>query len=449
MKRRLLRSTLFTISASVLLLSSVALAERGPAFDLNQPTVPLSLDEAVHIALSNSRIISEATSKYNAAMEEKKSAFTDFLPKLSASYFYTRFSDQTFIMFDNAKIPLMSKDYHHWNLTATQPIFSGYALYTKYQISQLNVDLKQVEKQLAILDVTRSIKTFYFNILMAKKVLKVANEVVEDLGAHVHDAEQFYSNGYIPYNDLLQSRVALADAVQNREKAQSAVEMAVSNLNILLGVSINHPTQINDVTNISPRPYSIEQLTAAALTNRPELKALNIVLQTADDSIRLAKRSYYPEVALVGNYERMGNDMTASNNNYGNDHNTTVTLQAKWSIFEWGKTEAEVKKYTNEKTALQEKFKGVEDGITLEVKNAFLSRDVAQKNIKTALASLDQAKENFRLTKLQYQHQLATTTNILDARTFLSQAITNYYGALYGYLICEAELERVTGGSLT
>jgi outer membrane protein TolC len=63
--------------------------------------------------------------------------------------------------------------------------------------------------------------------------------------------------------------------------------------------------------------------------------------------------------------------------------------------------------------------------------------------------ALDQAKENYRMTNLQYQHQLATTTNVLDARAFLSQAMTNYYGALYGYLIAEAELERVAGGSLS
>jgi len=283
---------------------------------------------------------------------------------------------------------------------------------------------------------------------MAKKVLMVADDAVENLEAHVRDAEQFYKHDVIPYNDLLQAQVALANAVQNREKARSAVEMAVSTLNTLLRVNINQPTQIADVTDVSPLPSSLEQLTTAALRNRPELKALHIAVQSADYTIRLAKSSYYPEVALIGNYERTGDNAAAGNNPYGNDHNASVTLQAKWRIFEWGKTAAEVKKSAHEKTALQEKLKRVEDDITLEVKNAFVSREVAKKNIKTSLASLDQAKENFRLTKLQYQHQLATTTNVLDARTFQSQAMTNYYGALYGYLISEAELERVVGGSL-
>jgi len=66
-------------------------------------------------------------------------------------------------------------------------------------------------------------------------------------------------------------------------------------------------------------------------------------------------------------------------------------------------------------------------------------------HIQTAQKSLVQAKENWRITNLQYQQQMTTSTEVLDARTFLTQAETNYYGALYGYMISLAELERAVG----
>ena len=346
------------------------------------------------------------------------------------------------------KIPLNATDLYGWNLTAVQPIFTGYALSTKYEMAKLNIDLKEVEKRLAILDVTRSVKTAYYNVLLHKKTLAVADDAVENLDSHVRDAEQFYRHDIIPHNDLLQSQVALANARQNRERAGMANEMALSALNMLLGVGIDQPTQIADITTLSPRPPSLEQLTAAALEKRPELRALRIGLKNVDNATRLAKSAIYPEVALVGRYQRMGDNVAATNNPYGNDHNATITLMAKWSIFEWGKTGDEIRKHGHEKAALQQKLRQVEDNITLEVKSAYLNTEVARKNIQTASTALDQAKENYRMTNLQYQHQLATTTNVLDARTFLSQAMTNYYGALYGYLISEAELERVAGGGL-
>jgi outer membrane protein TolC len=99
----------------------------------------------------------------------------------------------------------------------------------------------------------------------------------------------------------------------------------------------------------------------------------------------------------------------------------------------------------HDKKALIQKLKGAEDAIRLEVKNAFLNLEVSKKNIGTAEESLDQAKENYRITNLRYQQQMTTSTEVLDARTFLSQAETNYYGALYGYMISEAELDRAVG----
>ena len=40
---------------------------------------------------------------------------------------------------------------------------------------------------------------------------------------------------------------------------------------------------------------------------------------------------------------------------------------------------------------------------------------------------------------------MTTVTEVLDARTFLTQAEANYYGALYGWYTARAELERALG----
>jgi len=183
---------------------------------------------------------------------------------------------------------LFSQSNGAWNFAAqmAQPIFTGYALSTKYEMAKLNIDLKEVEKRLAMLDVTRSVKTAYYNVLLTQKALAVANDAAENLEAHVLDAEQFYKHDLVAHNDLLQSQVALANARQNREKARMASEMAFSVLNMLLGTGIDQPTQVADVTDLSPRSYSLEQLTAAALRKRPELTALRIGLKVQQPPVK-------------------------------------------------------------------------------------------------------------------------------------------------------------------
>ncbi|HOJ13589.1 MAG TPA: TolC family protein, partial [Deltaproteobacteria bacterium] len=69
--------------------------------------------------------------------------------------------------------------------------------------------------------------------------------------------------------------------------------------------------------------------------------------------------------------------------------------------------------------------------------------------IASAREALEQARENYRITNLQYRQQITSSTEVLDARTYLSQAQMNYYGALYGYLSAIARLERASGVTLS
>ena len=434
---------LFTLTITAGLTIYLSLAVIAFATDVERTT--LTLNKAIEIATANNTIIKEAIENQKAAIEEQKSARADFLPKASTAYSYTRLKDSPYMKTDGTQIDIADNDQYHWDLTLSQPIFTGLALSTKYKMAKLGVDVKDAEKEQAVLDVVKQVKSAYFNILLTKKFLLVADEAVNQLESHVTDAEKFYEQGMIPYNDLLRSKVALADALQNRVRAEGSVEMAVSAFNTLLRIDLNKKTDVEDIIDITPYSFELTNCIKEAKEKRPELKALRLALKNADHGVTLAQSAYYPKVNLVGSYEQNGDNPSATENDYGNTHNASVTLQARWTFFEWGKTRAEVNKYRRNKSSLTEKLKGIEDSIKLEVKNAFLDLKVAEQNIQTAKESLAQAKENWRITNLQYQQQMTTSTEVLDARTFLTQAETNYYGALYGYMIALAELERAAG----
>jgi Outer membrane efflux protein. len=59
--------------------------------------------------------------------------------------------------------------------------------------------------------------------------------------------------------------------------------------------------------------------------------------------------------------------------------------------------------------------------------------------------AIDSAEENFRLNEARYKEQVATTTDVMDAQTLLTQAQINYYNALSDYNIARAQLERAMG----
>jgi outer membrane protein TolC len=249
----------------------------------------------------------------------------------------------------------------------------------------------------------------------------------------------------IKYNDLLRAKVALANVRQDLEKAAAGVNMAVSGFNMLLDYEIGKKTQIEEISNIKMSDYELLSLTNMAMEHRPVFKVLRLGLKTLEKRMDLEKSAYYPSVSLVGSYEREGDDFRASNNDFANDYNAAIALTATWTFYDFGKTKSKILRVQNDHNALLSKIKGIEDGIKLEIKDAFLNLGVAKKNIATAKQSLFQAKENWRISNLQYKQQVATSSEVLDARTFLTQADTNYYNALYGYMIFLSKLERSVG----
>jgi outer membrane protein TolC len=408
-------------------------------------TKKLSLTEAVEMAVNQNFLIKEAQENQKGAMESKKSAQSEFFPKASATYSYSGLKETPYAVFGASQVDMDNKDHCYWDVTVTQPLFTGFALATKYKMADLGVETKQTEKSLAVLDVIKKVKTAYYHLLLAMKIAMVAEDSVINLKSHENDAEKFYEQGMIPYNDLLKSKVALADVVQNREKAKAGVTMAISALNVLLNRDVDEKIEVEDIQTIPSLADDLAKLIQEALENRPELQVLRFAIQNQKYGMKLAESSYYPQVFMVGRYEQVGDNMAATDNDFRNRFNSSITLQARWTFFEWGKTRYNVARYDYNRRSVIEKLKGVEDLIQLETKNAFVNLEVAQKNILTAKESLAQAKENWRITDLQYKQQITTSTEVLDARTFLTQADTNYYKALYGYMISLAELERAVG----
>jgi len=138
-------------------------------------------------------------------------------------------------------------------------------------------------------------------------------------------------------------------------------------------------TVIKELPPFQPRSYNISRLFEDAIQNRPELKALRVALRQTDLGIRLARSQYYPKVYLMGRYEREGDNLLASNNDFANQHNARIGMQVSWPLFESGKKHAEVTRAIYQEQVLAERIKGIKDSILLEVRNACQGLKVAEK----------------------------------------------------------------------
>ena len=188
-----------------------------------------------------------------------------------------------------------------------------------------------------------------------------------------------------------------------------------------------------------------DSLVNEALRERPELKVLDVNLLQADQQIRVAKSKNYPEVNLNYQYIKQGDSPGVSGSPFVDAGNWQVTASLTWTFWEWGKTYYSAKEQESLKKQLLQTRSDVEDGIRLDVKQALLELEVAEKNIPTTQKAVEQAEENLRVNEERYKAQVTTITEVLDAQTLLTRARVNYYRALYDHNLARARLERAIG----
>lgn len=437
----------------------IAVALTGLVFFINNPAwaesceamaETLTVDQAVSLALSRHPAVTEADERIEAAKASVSSSRASWYPRAKIDYSFSDFRAPHIMKQGGAEIQTAHQTLYNWDVTVIQPLFTGFARSAGVNLAKLDLESRRMEKEQTVLDLTLSVKSACYNLILAQRLEEVSNQETDALAAHQRDAELFFKEGLIRPNDLLQARVALAHSVQQRERARAETSKAGVHLNSLLNRPLDSPVDVLDIAGTIQfwNEPDAAQLDEQALTQRPLMKLLDISLKQLDHSLILAKSPLYPTVSLVGQYEQSGDSFEANHNDYTNDHNASVTVQASWTFFQGGKVLSESRKVKGQIRALKAGIERHRNQIKEEVHSAFLDCRTASNNIETASKALDQARENWRTTDLQYKQQVATATDVLDARAFLTQADSNYYRAVYGYLNAVAALDRAAGGKI-
>ncbi len=429
----------------LLLLVCLAAAPAAAAPPASPPQ-PVTLAAALARAEADSNTIAEARARLAARQADLAGAKAARLPTLSTGYSYARLGEEPYRVFAGQQVVVGDQDNFHGDLTVSQPLFTGFALSTRKEMAAIGVDIEAMELERARLEVAQEVKNAYYRVLLAGRVLTVANEEVSQLTAHADNARHFLDQGMIPENDLLKAQVALAEARQQAQRAMASRGKAVAAFNLLLSLPLTQATAVADEPGDEHAAApALAPLITEALATRPEVRAMQLMVAKAGQATRLAASAFYPQVDLVGRLQRDTENGDLTTNDYANRDTSSVMVEARWQLFDWGKRRAEVSSRRSEQHALAARLHQLEDTVRLEVQNALLDRQVAAANITTAQAALAQARENFRLTTLQYRESLASSTDVIDARTFVTRAETDYYSARYGLRLADAALERAVG----
>jgi len=409
----------------------------------------LSLKETIDKALEANLGLKRSQEEVMAAQEIKKSRITQFLPTLSSSYDYLhRNKELTQELTGLAGVDFVVRpdDEYTFVTSFTQPVFRGFSLINQYKIADLGLDAAEFGEKVVRQDVILDAKNAFYSVLKTQKLLGVAEQRVTQIAAQKDVAENFFEVGMSPLNDLLQAQASLANARQDFIVAKNNLEIAKSQFNIVLRRRVNAPVEIQDILDYAPFVHDIDYCLSTARENRLEITVTDLEVEIAEKEVKLARKDYYPSINLTGKYTRIGDEYNVDGGEGISDAASwDIRATAQWDFWEWGRTTFGIREKLHRLTQTQYWRSEILDNIDLEVKTAFLRTKEGEKNIITVEKAIEQAKENFRINQERFKEQVATTTDVLDAQTLLSDTMTNYFNALYDFKISKATLFRTMG----
>jgi outer membrane protein len=425
------------------LFSENLLITPGYAEDKKKPET-FTLSQTVKIALKVNLALKKSKDEIDAARAIKNIRRANFLPTFNTTYNYKRRDEEISNIGSLRTTVITPLEEYAFVASFSQPIFSRFSLINQYKVASFGLNIAEISEKAARLEVIFKAKQAFFTLLKAIKLHSVSQDAVKLLSAHQEVAKNFYQVGMTPLNDWLKSQVELANAKQDLVVAHNNLGIAKSEFNIILRRPVNATMEITDILNYSPLENDSDYYLDMADQNRFEIKIADLNVEIAERDVKIAKKDLYPSVSLEGSYYKIGTDWDVDGGEGISDPDGwSISAVATWNFWEWGRTCYGVKEKLSRFSQAKHGKEELYDNVRLEVKRSYLKARESETNIVTVEKAIEQAKENLRISEEQYRHQVATSTDVLDAQTLLSKTMTNYYNALYDFKIAKAALHWV------
>ena len=411
------------------------------------PDRPITLEEAIAIALANNHSVKISAEDVAIANSNVGVARSLFFPQVTGSYGFARSELQPAMVDpDNPLMPPFyagEKEFQHAELKVQMILWDFGRTLGTYRQAVLAGEIAELKSQRNEQLVRLQVAEAYFNVLRAKKGCFIVEESLNQVEAHLKTARSFHKQGMVDKSDVLRAELYVAQVRQALIKIQNAVELATSALNLALGVNVNCKTEVVDTEQVPTFTATLEECLHLAVGNRPEFQMVQKAIQIQEQALNIARAGHMPRIYVGGGY----NWTDDAYRKWGGGSSSDLSKGA-WAgeigiqidFFTGGRTSANTRIANSKIRQAEEQAKQLCDAVVLQVKSGALGIAEARERIAVAEKAVAQAKEHLRLINNKYKQNMASSTDVVDAETALSQAQGNYYSAIYD---CHTALARL------
>ncbi|MBP2650864.1 MAG: tolC 2 [Firmicutes bacterium] len=399
--------------------------------------VELSLENCISLALKNNSNIKAAEAdkeKYLWAVNEAKGN-----NGLTLNYVNNDYRKRTAATYaDSASKP--PYDLITNQIAFSLPLYSGGKNESLVDQAKLNYTVATLNlaavKQQSKFDATST----YYQVLQYRNLVAADQKSVEDYSLQLKNLQNKYDAGSASKLQVLQTQVSLANAEGTLTKDQNSYQIAVINLNKVVGLPRGSEVILQENLAYEKNSLTLEACLNYALKNRPEIAMNKANLAIAEENIKIANSGNLPTVSLNGYNAWQSRHFPGTEFNY-----YSYYLTVSFNLFDSGITKSKLKEATAALNKAQEIAKQAGDTIYANVSQYYLSMREAEKRIDTSRVAVTEAEEAHNIAQIRFDAGLGTNQEILDSEVALITARNNYIQALYDYNTNQAGLAAAMG----
>ena len=420
-----MNSNSLSLSLSLLLslsLSSVALAQDDSAtmsvpappaanatparFDLDAALrsgdETLTAERASELAIARSPRIDAARSTATSAEASLRAATVALIPRLDLGARYAHvdgFPDGQFMTPAGALSIHIPRDQGAFTARLTVPLSDiFFAALPAMEGAEARIRAERTRVDAASSDVGLLAIEAFYRYVEARGIAAVATSARDQAAALRDQVVRYADAGILGPADRASAVARVAQAEEALARSDAAVGVSGAALSILMGTPADRRFQVvGAIPSDAPAvPGSLDTLETAALDHRPELRALR-------DSI--VAQSRLRDAALAGGYPHIGIYGYAEESN-PNPRMVppTQTWNPAWELgatLTWSPSDTATAIFRSDDmsaqiAAAEDQMRILEDGVRLEVRQAYEELRAAGRSLDAARASAEAAEEAYR-----------------------------------------------------
>nr|WP_302427616.1 TolC family protein [Leyella stercorea] len=403
-----------------------------------------SLRDCIDYALANNIQLQKAKIKEYSALEDVKQSQAALLPSLNLStsqnVSYTPWPQQgRATVADGYVQSSVDKVYYNgsYSLSGNWTVWNGNKNRNNVKLNKVAAEQARLDSATTANNVLEQIAQLYVQILYSNEAIAVTKESLKTSQTNEQRGKTMVEVGKMSKADLAQLTAQRAQDEYAIVEAESNLRNYKRQLKELLQITSDEefdvavPSTTDDMA-LEAVP-ALNDVYAASLEQRPEIKNAKLGIESSDLGIKVAKAGRMPTVSLNAGVTTSTSSMsdntwgTQMKNNFSLGGGVTVSIP----LFDNRQTKTAVNKAKLQKQSYLLDLQDKQTTLYSTIENYWLQAVTNQNKFKAARVSTESALASYELLSEQFKQGLKNTVELMTGKTNLLQAQQNELQSKY------------------